>query len=152
MADTISKEKRSWTMSRVKSVDNRPETRVRKYLFHNGYRYRKNVKTLPGKPDIALPKYHSVIFVNGCFWHRHPYCKNTRTPKTNVDFWTAKFDRNVSNDQRHYRELSDMGWHVIVIWECEIKKNFEITMKQVMNELDSYYLEPFVSKTEPDQI
>lgn len=144
MADNLTKEKRSWNMSQVHGKDTRIEVAVRKYLFNKGFRYRKNVTDLPGKPDIVLPKYRTVIFVHGCFWHRHPFCKNTRLPKSNIDFWQAKFDRNVANDKRHYEELEKLGWNVIVIWECEIKNNFEIDMQRVINDLNTFYMEEYV--------
>ena len=117
MADSLSPEKRSWNMSRIKGKDTSIEIQVRKYLFSQGFRYRKNVKTLPGTPDIVLPKYHAVIFVHGCFWHRHPRCKYAYTPKTRVEFWQEKFDKNVQNDSLHEKELNAAGWRVFVVWE-----------------------------------
>ena len=105
MADKLSPEKRSWNMSRIKGKDTAIEVRVRKYLFSQGFRYRKNVKELPGKPDIVLPKYHTVVFVNGCFWHRHQGCKYAYMPKSRIEFWQKKFNRNVENDSLHRREL-----------------------------------------------
>lgn len=136
MADKISKEQRSWTMSRIRGRDTSIEVKVRKHLFRQGYRYRKNVRSLPAIPDIVLPKYKTVIFINGCFWHRHPFCRYATTPKTNTDFWLQKFDRNLANDKKHYEQLEAMGWNVIVIWQCELKKScFETTMQRVMNEL-----------------
>ena len=135
--DSISPEHRSWNMAQVKGKDTRPELKVRSWLFKNGYRYRKNDSRLPGKPDVVMPKYQTVIFVHGCFWHRHPGCKNTRMPKSNIDFWETKFSRNVENDERHVRELESLGWRVIVIWECELgNKTFEETMERVRNELE----------------
>lgn len=134
--DSITPEHRSWNMSQVKGKDTKPELKVRSWLFKNGYRYRKNDKRLPGKPDVVMPKYRIVIFVHGCFWHRHPGCKNTRTPKSNIEFWETKFSRNVENDKRHVRELEDLGWRVITIWECELgNKTFEDTMKRVEQEI-----------------
>ena len=121
MADSLSPEKRSWNMSRIKGKDTSIEIQVRKYLFNHGFRYRKNVKTLPGKPDIVLPKYHAVIFVHGCFWHRHPGCKYSYMPKTKVDFWQTKFDKNVQNDLLHEEELAAAGWKVFIIWECQLR-------------------------------
>ncbi len=141
MADNITTEERSEIMARVKSKGNKPELLVRKYLYHHGYRYRVNVAALPGKPDIVLRKYGAVIFVNGCFWHRHPYCKNTRTPKTNVEFWEQKFRRNADRDKRNYEELEKRGWKVIVVWECQVKKDLESTMKRVTNDLDANFIE-----------
>ena len=129
-------------MGRIRGKETSIEVKVRKYLFHHGYRYRKNVRSLPAIPDIVLRKYKTVIFINGCFWHRHPFCKYATTPKSNTDFWQQKFDRNVANDKKHYDELEAMGWHVIVIWECELKKScFETTMQRVMNELTENYIE-----------
>lgn len=115
-------------MSRIKGKDTSIEIQVRKYLFSQGFRYRKNVKSLPGKPDIVLPKYHAVVFVHGCFWHRHPGCKYAFFPKTRVTFWQSKFDRNVSNDTLHETELVSQGWRVFTVWECEVKEQFEKTM------------------------
>ena len=99
MTDRITPEKRSWNMSRIKGKDTKIEVEVRKYLFSKGYRFRKNDKRYPGKPDIVLPKYHVAIFVHGCFWHRHEGCKDATTPKTRTEFWLEKFDKNVKNDQ-----------------------------------------------------
>ena len=102
-----------------------PELIVRSLLHRAGYRFTVNGpknKQLPGKPDIVLPKYKTVIFVHGCFWHRHKGCKGATTPKTRTEWWQAKFDRNVSNDKRHVRELRKLGWHVLTVWECELPK------------------------------
>lgn len=122
MADKISKEARSRNMSLIQSKDTKPEMLVRKYLFNRGLRYRLHDKRLPGKPDLIFPKYKTAVFVNGCFWHRHG-CKYTTTPKTNTDFWLAKFQKNVNRDIRNYEELEKSGWNVIVVWECDIKKD-----------------------------
>ena len=122
-------------MARIRSTETTPEQKVRVWLFSHGYRYRKNDKRLPGKPDVVLPKYHTVIFVHGCFWHRHG-CKNTTMPKTRTDYWETKFAGNIERDQKHVRELKDTGWNVIVIWECELKsKKFENTMLRVQAEI-----------------
>lgn len=135
MADTISKEHRSWNMSRIKGKDTKPEVRVRSWLFRHGYRFRKNDKRLPGVPDVVLPKYKSVIFVNGCFWHRHKGCKYAYNPKSRVDFWQKKFAQNVINDKLHRDELEQMGWKVITIWECELKDSPEEVMENVSRAL-----------------
>ena len=136
MPDKFSKEKRSWIMARVHSADTSIEVKVRKWLFGQGFRYRKNVRTLPGVPDIVLPKYKTVIFVHGCYWHRHPGCKRATTPATNVEFWETKFARNVANDRRHIDELVSLGWKPIVIWECELKKKvFQETMERMKSEI-----------------
>lgn len=131
MADRISKEHRSWNMSRIRGKDTDIEKMVRSYLFSRGFRFRKNDKRYPGKPDVVLPKYKTVIFVNGCFWHRHEGCKYATTPKTNIEFWIEKFNRNVENDKLHIKQLQEMGWRVITIWECELKDSFEETMSRV---------------------
>lgn len=131
MADRISKEHRSWNMSRIRGKDTDIEKMVRSYLFSHGFRFRKNDKRYPGKPDVVLPKHHTMIFVNGCFWHRHEGCKYATTPKTNTDFWMEKFNKNVANDNLHIKQLQEMGWRVITIWECELKDSFEETMNRV---------------------
>ncbi|MDO4801725.1 MAG: DNA mismatch endonuclease Vsr [Prevotellaceae bacterium] len=137
MADSLSPDKRSWNMSRIKGKDTSIEVKVRKYLFSLGFRYRKNVKTLPGKPDIVLPKYRTVIFIHGCFWHRHEGCKDATTPKTRVEFWQEKFAKNVENDRKHKKQLEDSGWKVIVVWECDINKRFDETCKCLVEQIKS---------------
>ena len=122
-------------MSHIRSKNTKPEEIVRKYLFSKGYRFRKNDKRYPGKPDIVLPKYHVAIFVHGCFWHRHEGCKDATTPKTRTEFWLEKFDKNVKNDQIKQEKLRELGWKVIVIWECELKRSFQETMDKVEKEL-----------------
>lgn len=119
--DDRSVEKRSYNMSRIKSKNTKPETLVRKFLFSQGFRYRKNVGSLPGKPDIVLPKYKTVVFVNGCFWHMHD-CSRSTTPKSNVEYWIPKLERNKANDIKNISLLSEAGWKVIIVWECELKK------------------------------
>ena len=123
MTDHISPEHRSWNMSRIKGKDTSIEVQVRSWLFSRGFRFRKNDKRYPGKPDIVLPKYKTVIFINGCFWHRHEGCKYATTPKTNREYWEKKFERNDTNDRLHQQQLEDMGWQVIVLWECELLNN-----------------------------
>ena len=141
MADRLTAEKRSWNMSRIRDKDTSIEVKVRKYLFSNGFRYRKNDKRLPGKPDVVLPKYHTVIFVHGCFWHRHPGCKDAATPKTRTEFWLDKFEKNVENDRIHREALEAGGWNVITLGECDIKKRFDETMEQVVRELNDHVKE-----------
>ena len=119
--DNRSKEARSRNMSRIPSKNTKPEETVRKYLFSQGFRYRKNVSNLPGKPDIVLPKYKTVVFVNGCFWHAHQGCKLFVPPKSNSEFWQHKFMYNIERDERNYQKLCDLGWRVIIVWECEIR-------------------------------
>ena len=125
-------------MSHIKGKDTSLEIKVRQFLFRLGYRFRKNVKNLPGKPDVLLRKYNCVLFVNGCFWHHHSNCKIATVPKTNTDFWEKKFARNVYNDKKHVRQLRKMGYHVITLWECKLEKDFNKEMKRVINLLDSY--------------
>ena len=119
--DNRSKEARSRNMSNIPSKNTKPEETVRKYLFAHGLRYRKNVSKLPGKPDIILPKYKTVVFVNGCFWHGHEGCKYFVPPKTNTEFWYAKFKYNQERDERNYQKLRDLGWRILIVWECEIR-------------------------------
>lgn len=135
MTDCFSGETRRYCMSRVRSANTRPEEKVRKYLFAHGFRYRKNVRSLPGAPDIVLPKYRTVIFVNGCFWHMHD-CGVFKWPKSNVDFWTGKIYRNVDRDRRNAALLEESGWRVIVVWECRLRKKvFEETMEDLVREI-----------------
>ncbi len=110
-------------MSRIRGKDTKPEGIVRKYLFAQGFRYRKNDAKLPGKPDIVLPKYHTVIFVNGCFWHGHEGCKYFVWPKNHADFWRKKIAENTLRDAKNYKLLQELGWQVITIWECELKEH-----------------------------
>lgn len=120
MADIFDMKKRSEIMSAVGHEDTAPELKVRKYLFSHGFRYRKNDKRYPGHPDIVLPKYRTVIFVNGCFWHQHQGCPKAQIPKSNVEYWQKKLNRNVERDKKEKQELEDLGWFVIIIWECEL--------------------------------
>lgn len=129
MADVFSKEKRSEVMSKIKSTDTKFEVEVRKWLFAKGLRFRKNVGDLPGKPDIVLPKYRTAIFIHGCFWHKHENCKYAYIPKTRTEFWVTKIAGNVERDSRNIQSLRDSGWKVIVLWECELKKNFDLQME-----------------------
>ena len=121
MADIKTKESRSYNMSRIAGKDTKPEELVRKYLFSKGFRYRKNVRKLPGTPDVVLPKYRTVIFVNGCFWHGHEGCKYFVWPKNNAEFWRQKIETHISRDQRKEAQLRDMGWNVMIVWECELR-------------------------------
>jgi DNA mismatch endonuclease (patch repair protein) len=118
--DSLSKEKRSWNMSRIRSKNTKPEMQLRSLLHLMGYRFRLHVNSLPGTPDLVLTKYRTVIFVHGCFWHRHSGCKYAYNPKSRVEFWTHKFEQNVSVHQRAVHALEALGWRVSVIWECEL--------------------------------
>lgn len=135
MADSITPEHRSWNMSRIRGKDTKIEVEVRKYLFARGFRFRKNDKRFPGKPDVVLPKYKTVVFVNGCFWHMHEGCKQGRLPKSNLDYWREKLEKNVANDKLHEQQLTEMGWNTITLWECELKKDFEGIMDSLVETL-----------------
>jgi DNA mismatch endonuclease (patch repair protein) len=119
-------------MSRIRGANTKPEIRVRSLLHHMGYRFRLHRKDLPGKPDIVLPKYETVIFVHGCFWHRHPDCQFAYTPKSRVEFWTKKFARNVERHDEVEAELTSLGWNVVVVWECETRD--EETLYELLTE------------------
>lgn len=135
MADNHSKEVRSMNMSRIRSTNSKPEEIVRKYLFSKGFRYRKNVNKLPGCPDIVLPKYKTVIFVNGCFWHKHD-CPRFVWPSSNQDYWIPKIQRNIERDRLNVAELQKKGWHIITVWECELKKkNRELRLERLLSEI-----------------
>jgi DNA mismatch endonuclease (patch repair protein) len=134
VADNHSKEVRSMNMSRIRSTNSKPEEIVRKYLFSKGFRYRKNVNKLPGCPDIVLPKYKTVIFVNGCFWHKHD-CPRFVWPSSNQDYWIPKIQRNIERDRLNVAELQKKGWHIITVWECELKKkNRELELERLLSE------------------
>lgn len=122
MADSHTPEQRSYNMSRIRSTSTKPEELFRKYLFSQGFRYRKNDPRYPGKPDIVLPKSKTIIFVNGCFWHGHEDCRYFVWPQNNADFWKAKITENIQRDTKNYQLLYAQGWRVIVVLECELKK------------------------------
>lgn len=134
--DIHSKEVRSFNMSRIKGKNTKPEEKVRKFLFSRGFRYRKNDKKLPGHPDIVLPKYKTVIFINGCFWHAHDDCSKFVFPKSNMAFWENKFEQNRKRDKEQYEHLKKIGYEVIIVWECELsKEKFEDTMDNIIQKL-----------------
>lgn len=118
--DRLSKERRSWNMSRIRGKDTSPEKTVRSLLHGLGYRFRLHGKDLPGKPDIVLPQFQTVIFVHGCYWHRHKACEYAYTPKSRVEFWQRKFDENIERDKRDVQALRKLGWCVLIVWECQI--------------------------------
>ena len=132
MSDTVSPEQRRINMQKIRSKDTSIEIQVRKYLFSKGFRYRKNVSTLPGKPDLVLRKYNTVIFVNGCFWHMHQGCRKSRIPRSNTEYWEKKLKRNAENDRKNIAELTTAGWSVIVLWECDLKRDFDGVMQQTI--------------------
>ena len=121
--DVHNKETRSYNMACIKGQDTKPEEIVRKYLFSQGFRYRKNDRRLPGTPDLVLSKYKTVVFINGCFWHGHEGCKYFVWPKNNADFWKNKIVQNIERDKRDLLILKNLGWRVIVIWECSLRRN-----------------------------
>ncbi len=121
MADVHDQKTRSYNMSMIKGKDTKPEILVRRFLFKNGFRYRINYSTLPGKPDIVLPKYNTVIFINGCFWHGHKDCNYYVIPKTRTEWWLKKINRTVERDIIINQKLTNQGWKVKVLWECELK-------------------------------
>ena len=122
MTDTITRKHRSWNMSQIRGSDTKPEIAVRSYLHRNGLRFRIHDKKLPGKPDIALKKYRTAVFIDGCFWHRHKGCKYSYTPKSRVKFWRTKFENNIKRDNEVNGLLKDLSWNVVRIWECEISE------------------------------
>ncbi len=119
--DRLSTKERSLLMSKVHGTDTKPEIMLRKELFSRGFRYRKNVADLPGKPDIVLPKYRAVIFIHGCFWHQHPGCKESARPKSRQEYWEAKLNRNIERDALNVERLKNLGWRVYIVWECELR-------------------------------
>ena len=135
MVDTLTSERRSWNMSRIRGQNTGPELCLRSLLHHAGFRFRLHVKQLPGRPDVALPKYRTAIFVHGCFWHRHPGCRNAPTPSTRRELWQEKFDGNVSRDARNLAALEAAGWTVVTIWECELKADAEGVVRRLADKL-----------------
>ena len=138
MADVHTPEQRSYNMSRIHSKNTKPEELVRKFLFSQGFRYRKNDARLPGKPDIVLPKYKTVVFVNGCFWHGHEGCRYFVWPKNNAEFWKEKITGNIQRDKLNHHLLAEQGWRVIEIWECALKKDtFQETLVSLVKDIRS---------------
>ena len=137
MPDHISPEQRSWNMSRIRSKDTTPELLVRSLIHRAGYRFSLHSTKLPGKPDIVMSRYRTVIFVNGCFWHRHTGCRYSTTPSTNTEYWEQKFKRTVARDQHAHATLRKLGWTVLVVWECQTR--------------DSTNLANFLEGTLPDK-
>ena len=134
--DVHDKKTRSYNMSQIKGKNTKPEELVRKYLFSQGLRYRKNDKRLPGSPYIVLPKYKTVIFVNGCFWHGHEGCKHFVWPKSNEEFWKNKIETNIARDKKKTQVLEELGWNVIVVWECQLKRtNREVALNRILIEI-----------------
>lgn len=141
MVDRISPEQRRKCMQGNKSEDTKPEILVRKFLYSRGFHYRLHCKNLPGKPDIVLKKYSTVIFINGCFWHGHSGCKYYRLPSTNVEFWEKKVETNKTRDLKVKDQLTALGWGVMVVWECQLKKpHLENTLNEIVYNLSIAYL------------
>jgi DNA mismatch endonuclease (patch repair protein) len=141
MADVHTKEQRSFNMSQIRNKDTKPEMVVRKYLHSHGFRYLIHDKRLPGKPDIVLPKYRTVIFVNGCFWHGHEDCKYFKLPKTREDWWRNKILRNLEIDTININKIKQDNWNIISVFECELSKNkFNLTMDSIINKLEARYI------------
>jgi DNA mismatch endonuclease (patch repair protein) len=137
MADVHTKEKRSYNMSRIRSKDTKPELLVRKHLFASGFRYRLHDKKLPGKPDIILPKYNTIILIHGCFWHSHQNCRYAVMPKSNVDYWSDKISKNLNRDTQTIKQLTNLGWKLILVWECELKRQkIDKTLTQIITRLN----------------
>lgn len=143
MADRISIEHRSWNMSRVRGENTKPEKLLRSLLHRAGYRFRVNVRELPGKPDIVFRKYRTVIFVDGCFWHRHEGCKKASTPKTRRSFWQGKFRQTIERDQRQSKELKELGWHVLRVWECELEQAPSTVLERMIDQLKHNTQDPY---------
>lgn len=138
MPDPLTPQQRHTCMSHIRSKNTKPEVRLRKELFRLGYRYRLNVKRLPGSPDIVLAKYRTCIFVNGCFWHGHKDCPKFVLPKTNAEFWLAKIENNRERDLRDYTFLESLGWRVIVVWECELSvAKLDDTLSCVISQMNA---------------
>jgi len=136
MADVFTKKKRSDVMSKIRAKNTKPELLVRQFLFSKGFRYRLHQNTLPGKPDIILKKYKTIIFVNGCFWHGHKNCKKSILPTSNITFWKGKIQANIDRDKKSKRSLKKIGWSIFTIWECDIKNKMALT--KTMNKLLKY--------------
>lgn len=162
MTDVHSREVRSHNMASIKSKDTKPEIMVRKFLFSKGFRFRVNVKSLPGKPDIVLKKYRTVIFVNGCFWHGHEGCKYFVIPQTRTEWWMEKIRKNKERDSEEREKLRNAGWNIIVVWECQLKpKQREDTLSGIESLLQQFFLNmnrkkvvadyPFPMVAEPEE-
>jgi DNA mismatch endonuclease (patch repair protein) len=135
MADTLTPERRSWNMSRITGRNTRPEVALRSLLHRAGFRFRLHDRKLPGKPDIVLKRHKAVVFVHGCFWHRHVGCKNATMPSTRFEFWSEKFRGTVERDERKARELLSLGWNVLTVWECDIARRPEAVLSDIENRI-----------------
>lgn len=138
MTDNLTKDQRRKNMQHIRSQNSKPEKVVRTFLHKHGLRFRLHRKDLPGKPDIVLPKYNAVIFINGCFWHQHPRCKRATIPKSNRDYWIPKLEKNKKRDKKNKKLLKDLGWKIIIIWECQLKTNQQ---KKTLNKIRTRLVE-----------
>lgn len=153
MADRMTPEQRHRCMSHIRGTDTRPEMVVRRWLWREGFRYRLHVRSLPGTPDVVMRKWRTAIFVNGCFWHGHEGCRHYRLPKTRTAYWMDKIERNRDHDRRNHKLLEWMGWHVLVVWECQLDKDRrEATLQALSCHLSQIVLEVQGAKfsVEPD--
>lgn len=135
MADSLTPQRRSWNMSRIRGTNTGPEKKLRSLLHRAGYRFRIHDRRLPGSPDIVLPRYRTAVFVHGCFWHRHPGCRNATTPGSRTDFWAAKFESTVARDKAKAAQLEAAGWQVVTVWECELQKAPDTVLRNVVSRL-----------------
>lgn len=135
MVDSLTAERRSWNMSRIRSRDTRPERALRSMLHRAGFRFRLHDRSLPGTPDIVMKKHRAVILVHGCYWHRHEGCRNATTPSTRTDFWQAKFSATVARDERNLEALAELGWNPIVVWECDVKNRPDDVIAKIKSKL-----------------
>lgn len=135
--DIWTQDKRSLVMSKIRSKNTKPEIILRKALFSRGFRYKIHDKSLPGKPDLVLSKYKTIIFVHGCFWHYHSECKEGKVPKTNTKFWAEKLSKNVERDAKHIQALTALGWKTITVWECDIEKRLNAILEAVITKINS---------------
>lgn len=153
MTDTLPPEQRSWNMSRIRSQHTKPELIIRSLLHRAGFRFRiNNKKTLPGSPDIVLPKYRTAIFVHGCFWHRHENCAKARMPGSNQDYWQQKFARNMARDAAAVKELENLQWRVLVLWECEIFRDPLAACASVISRLQGDAPQEYAAELDRRQI
>lgn len=141
--DSLTRKERSELMSHVKSQNSKIELLVRSFLHQNGFRFRLHSRFLPGRPDIVLPRFHALVFVNGCFWHHHPdvTCKLARIPKSNIDFWNDKFAYNMNRDIKEKKELHALGWRVFCVWECQLGRNADKTLQRLANAIRNGIME-----------
>jgi DNA mismatch endonuclease, patch repair protein len=135
MVDRLTSEHRSWNMSRIRGKNTGPERQLRSLLHQAGFRFRLHQANLPGKPDLVLPRYRTAIFVHGCYWHRHPGCRNATTPATRTDFWLTKFQGTIERDRRAIENLTKMGWRIITVWECELARDADAIVHEIGRQL-----------------